>query len=568
MELLEKSGKPSKLDYFIGLVALFAFLLLFFQNTGFLKAYSHIIRWINLGILLIFMFDVAIKYFASKNKRVYLAKNWLDLIVFIPLLRFIPFIENLPFYIILWQTILIFMLISRTKRATKLIAMLSFRPAQLMLISFSFAIAVGTILLALPAATATGSEATFIDALFTSTSAVCVTGLIVQDTATYFSPFGQMVILALIQLGGLGIMTFSVSLALLMKRSFGPKESLEMREVLDQDLMSNVKNLVLFILKMTLILELAGALILFLLWGKRFGNIFVSLYHAFFHSISAFCNAGFSTFSDSLIQFNNDMSTNLVIMFLVVMGGLGFLVIRDFYHNLRNFFSRTKDRRMKLRIQTKLVLRVSLLLIVIGTLLIFAFEKSRGFAGLRYDNQLLISLFQSITTRTAGFNTFDIAKLSSATLFMMIVFMFIGASPGSTGGGVKTTTVAVLWSTLASALRQEENVRVFKRSVPNEVVQKVIILFVVSILLVVGFAMLLLYIEQKPMRDVLFETVSAFGTVGLSTGLTPTLSKAGKLVVTLLMFIGRLGPLTIGYAFARKRKPAKVVYAEEHVMIG
>ncbi|MBU0630613.1 MAG: TrkH family potassium uptake protein [Candidatus Margulisbacteria bacterium] len=568
MELMQKSSKPGLADYFIGYVALFAFLLLFFQNLSIIQAHQALIHKINFVILLVFIIDVVARAVAAPDKQQYLLSHWLDLIVFVPLLRFIPFVENLPFYVILWQTILIFMLISRSRRAGRLIAMISFRPAQLMLISFSFAIAVGTILLSLPAATAAGVKTGFIDALFTATSATCVTGLIVKDTATYFSPFGQMVILALIQLGGLGIMTFSVSLVMLLKRSFGPKENLEMREVLDQDLMGNVKSLIVFIFKMTLVLELTGTLLLFFLWRDSFSDPLAAFYHAFFHSISAFCNAGFSTFSDSLVHFNNDLSTNLVIMFLIIMGGVGFPVIRDFYHNLLNIFSRKKDHGMKLRVQTRLVLLVSLLLIVIGALLIFAFDKSRLLAGLSYDNQLLISLFQSVSARTAGFNTVNIGGLSSATLFLMIVLMFIGASPGSTGGGVKTTTVAVLWSILTSAMKQRENVQVFKKSLPDEIVHKVVILFVVSILLVVFFALLLLYFEEKPLRDVLFETVSAFGTVGLSTGLTPTLSNGGKLVVTLLMFIGRLGPLTIGYAFTRKRKPARVVYAEEHVMIG
>lgn len=556
------------LDAFIGLVAIFALGLLLLENCEYLQAYSTLISRLNLIVLLIFMGDVIWRFAASPNKAAHLKSNWFDLIVFVPLVQYVRGLDATPFFIVARQVVIITMLISRTRRANKLIAMLSFRPAQLMLTSFAFAIAFGAVLLMLPAATVSGVRLSLVDALFTATSAVCVTGLIVKDTATYFSPFGQLVILALVQIGGLGIMTFSVTLALLLRKSFGVKEQFEMQEVLDQDVISNVKNLVMFIFKMTFILEIAGALVLFLLWRDRFNGGLTALYHAVFHSVSAFCNAGFSTFSDSLMRFSDDLWTNLTIMLLVVLGGLGFIVIRDFYHNLRNKFGRNRDITMKLRVQTRLVLYVSMLLIAIGTLLIFFMERKLAFAGLRFDQRLLVSLFQSITTRTAGFNTVDIVRLSAPTLFFMLIFMFIGASPGSTGGGIKTTTIAVFWATIVSAFRQREQVQIFKRTIPFEIIQKAVLLFGAAIMLVMTFILVLLYTEQKPLLDVAFETVSAFGTVGLSTGLTPLLSSKGKIVITLLMFIGRLGPLTIGYAFAGRHRPANITYAEERVMIG
>ena len=460
------------------------------------------------------------------------------------------------------------MLVSRIRKATKFITLLSLKPTQLMIASFAFTIGVGAVLLMLPLATQTGQQASLIDALFTATSATCVTGLIVKDTGSYFSPFGQLVIISLIQIGGLGIMTFSVSLAIFMRRDMDLKRELIMHDVLNQDTLSDIKGLILFIVKMTIIFELIGAIILCFIWRNRFLSFPLTIYYSFFHSISAFCNAGFSTFSNSLTNFSKDIMTNITICLLIISGGLGFVVIKDLYENIKNKFVNKGSRKMRLKIQTKIVLTSTILLILAGFLCIFFIERDGALSTLDTKETVAVSLFQSITSRTAGFNTFDISKLCSATLFIIIILMFVGGCPGSTAGGIKTTTMSVLWATIVSGFRQKENVEISKRIIPAEIIQKAITVLVASLVIVFVFTSILLYLENKQFIDVFFETISAFGTVGLSTGITAELSAGGKFLITLLMFIGRLGPLTVGYAFIKRKKRVKYYYPEERIMIG
>jgi trk/ktr system potassium uptake protein len=558
-----------RLDYFIGVIALIAFFLLLAELSGYLDKYAHIFRLANMTILALFVIDVALKFILSESKLAHLRHNWLDFIVFIPLIQFYEGIESTPVAVIVRQVVITFMVISRTRKANRLISLLGLKPAQLMITSFSFAIGIGAILLMLPAATRTGERMTLVNALFTATSATCVTGLIVKDTAAYFSTFGQCVILALIQIGGLGIMTFSVSLAILARRSLGMDRQIVMQEVLDQDTVSSIRSFVMFIIKMTFAFELAGAATLYVIWRNRLGDGFTTGFHAFFHSISAFCNAGFSTFSDSLMGFADDIATNATICILILFGGFGFTPVKDMLTYLKERLFHTSGKVPRLRVQTRLVIAVSALLTLVGALAFFALERNGSLAPLSLKDKVLCSVFQSITTRTAGFNTVDTSVLSSAALLVMMALMFIGASPGSTGGGIKTTTVAVLWTTVTSGLRRTSDVQLFRRTIPQEVIQKALSVFIISTGIVLTFASLLLYFERRePLADVMFETVSAFGTVGLSTGVTARLTGPGKALVTVLMFVGRLGPLTIAYALLRFRRRARYHFAEERVMIG
>ena len=551
-----------KIDLLIGIIALFAFFLLLAELSSLFAAYAGLIRVMNVTILFLFILDVSLRFFLSKDKSRHFRENWLDLIVFIPLIRFLPGIEQTAFFVILWQLVIILMLVSRVRRANKLVTLLSLKPAQLMVTSFSFAIGMGAILLMLPLASASGEKTSLLDALFTATSATCVTGLIVKDTASHFSFFGQTVILALIQIGGLGIMTFSVSLALLLGKRLQMQRQIVMQDVLDQDTLLNVKDLVLFIVKMTVFFELIGALVLFFLWQGRFESKLTCVYYALFHSVSAFCNAGFSTFTDSLMRFSQDTWTNFTIMALIILGGLGFTVVKDLFDSLR------KKKAVRFRVQTKVVLIVSFSLIVAGTIGFYLLENHHSLIGLKTKDKILVSFFQSVTSRTAGFNTCNISGLSTATLFMIMILMFVGGSPGSTAGGIKTTTVAVLAAAMVSGFRQKQESELYRRTIPFEVVRKAFSVFLISLFIVAAFFLLLLYIEQERFPDLMFEAVSAFGTVGLSTGATALFSQKGKIVVTLLMFIGRMGPLTITYAFLQPRKPPRYSYAEERVMIG
>jgi len=462
------------------------------------------------------------------------------------------------------------MLLSRTRRVKNFITLFGLKPAQLMLMSFAGVIVFGTVLLMLPASTVPGEETGLINAFFTATSATCVTGLIVYDTATHFTFFGQLVILALIQIGGLGIMTFSVSLALLMRRGVSMKDQSIMQDVLDQDTLQSVKRLVGFIIAMTFLLETAGAIVLFKAWKPLFHGSVETAWHAIFHSISAFCNAGFSTFSNSLMGFAQDVPTNLTIGGLIILGGIGFVVIGDFYQAIRTRLFTRQKRRHKFRIQSRLALAWTGGLILFGTALIYWIEQKHLLEGMAANNALLVSLFQSVTTRTAGFNSCNIGLLQPATLFLFIVLMFIGACPGGTGGGIKITTPAVLWAVIRAGFRRRGETELYRRTLPIEVIQKAVMVLCSSLLLVCGAVGLMAFFEpDKEFLDLFFETVSAFGTVGLSTGITGALSEAGRVLITLLMFVGRLGPLTIGFAFMlRKRQPAKYSYSEERIMIG
>lgn len=557
-----------KFDYLIGIIAILAFLLLIAELSSYFTPYALIIKMANLVILLLFIADVFLRFFLSKDKKNYFKTKWFDFIVFIPLIQFIRGIEQLSFFVIVWQIVIVTMLLSRLKRANKFIALLSLRPARLMATSFLFAIGIGTILLMLPVATKTGVRTSLVDALFTATSATCVTGLIVKDTAGYFSFFGQIVILFLIQIGGLGIMTFSVSLALLIRKRIEAQRQIVMQDILDQDTLAGVKDFIKFIIKMTLVFESVGAIALFIVWKNRFHSVFLSLYYAFFHSISAFCNAGFSTFSDSLMRFSTDVPTNAIICLLIILGGLGFTVIKDLFDMAKNKLMRESKKIINLRMQTKIVLVSSFLLILGGAWIFYIIENNNSLNSLSLKEKVLVSTFQSVTARTAGFNTCDFSNLSSATLLLMILLMFIGGSPGSTAGGIKTTTLSILWATLISGFKRRENIELYKRTIPYDVIQKAISVFIASFTTVTIFSLLLLYLEKKVFHDILFETMSAFGTVGLSTGATSQLSGKGKVIITLLMFIGRIGPLTIGYAFTRFGKPARYIYAEERPMVG
>ncbi len=555
-------------DYFVGFTAVFAFLLLLFENIVYLKPYSRIIGEINLAVSLIFILDMLLRLLASPDKKKHLLRNWFDLIVFIPFIQLAQGIENTPFFVIVRQLVIIAVLLSRVRKTAKLLSLLSLKPAQLLIVTFAAAIGVGTVLLMLPAATVSGVRTSLIDAFFTATSATCVTGLIVKDTGTYFSMFGQSVILGLIQIGGLGIMTFSVSLALVLGRRMNMKHEAIMSDVLDQSSLAEVKNIIMYIFKMTFIFELLGTVFLFFAWLGKTGGVLNTVYHSLFHSVSAFCNAGFSTFTSSLVGFREDVWTNAVICCLIIVGGLGFMVIKDIQKYFRSRFDFSLREKNNLKVQTKIVLCASLILVVLGGAAFYFLEKDYSFSGLSVKNKIMVSLFQSVTARTAGFNSCDIAGLSSASLFVMISLMFIGGSPGSTAGGVKTTALSVLWAVLISEIKGRENVEIGRRTIPPETIKKAVTIFFLSIILVVLFVSALLFVEKKVFIGTLFEAVSAFGTVGLSTGLTGALSMNGKLIVAILMFIGRLGPLTLGYAFLKRRVVPKYEYAQESVAIG
>ncbi len=439
-----------------------------------------------------------------------------------------------------------------------------FQPAQLLAISFVLVIVLGTLLLLLPFSTVSG-RISFEDALFTSTSAVCVTGLIVQDTATFFTPVGQVIILFLFQIGGLGILMFSTLILLVAGKSIRITDRLIIQEDFHHSHPSSVRSLILNIFVYVIFFESLGTLLLFMRWGKEFAfprSLFISL----FHSVSAFCNAGFSLFSNSLISFRGDVFLNAVFVGLIVLGGLGFLVHLEIRQSAYNVIRR---QRSKLSLHSKLVISMTLLLILLSFFLFLAIEWDNSLRGMPLTGKLVSTLFQVVTPRTAGFNTMDFNSLSMASIFLMIILMFIGASPGSTGGGVKTSTVGVIFAFLRSKLAARDSVALFYRSLPLELISKAYTVVALGIC-VIAVATILIAIGQPEasLEEILFEVFSAFGTVGLSLGLTPKLGPFGKLIIVLTMYIGRIGPLSLLLAFSRSRARGQYQYADERVMIG
>ena len=431
---------------------------------------------------------------------------------------------------------------------------------QVLALGFLSAIAIGTILLILPAASSTQKSIGFINALFTATSATCVTGLIVLDTGKDFSTFGQLVILILLQCGGLGIMTMSTMFAFLAGKRISLRHRLLIQESLNQFSIGGLVRLAKYILIFTAVIEGVGAAILFFYWQRIYSPL-QALYLAAFHSISAFCNAGFSLFSDSLIRYKGDLVINLTFIILIILGGIGFLVLLE-------FFQYGKNRTLSLH--AKLALKISLILILIGFIIIFFVESNNPstLGNLSFSEKMFGSIFQSVTARTAGFNTIHIGNMQNATLFLIIILMFIGASPGSTGGGVKTTTFGLLILYVWSSLKGKEEIQVFKRRVSQDIIPKVLAVITLSVGLIIIMTILLSYVEGEDFIKILFEVVSAFGTVGLSTGITPSLSLTGKIIIIITMFTGRIGPLGLALALIQKREPEMIRYPEEKIMVG
>lgn len=443
-------------------------------------------------------------------------------------------------------------------------------PANSLIIGFAGLILMGTILLMLPAAS-TGKHLEFVNALFTSTSAVCVTGLTVVDTGSTFSTFGQSIILILIQFGGLGIMTMSTLFLMLAGRRPGVAGQIMIQDTFthsrERNMFSILKDVVLF----TGVIEGLGIVVMFFCFLPGYG-VQRALFLSIFHSISAFCNAGFSVFSDSFIGYQNNWVLNLMVCFLIVSGGIGFLVLSE----LKEKFSIKKRFLSRISLHSKLVLSTTAILIVVGTVLIIAMEWRNTLAPLSVPNRLLAAFFQSVTARTAGFNTLPIGNMANQTLFMLILLMFIGASPGSCGGGIKTTSMATMIALGFSRFRGHERPQLFRRTISDASVGKAVSVIILSAIVICTGTMLLLMSEigelthlesRGKFLEIFFETVSAFGTVGLSTGVTGGLSGIGKIIISVVMFVGRLGPLVVGVAVSRNTV-SRYYYAEETIMVG
>jgi trk system potassium uptake protein TrkH len=444
-----------------------------------------------------------------------------------------------------------------------------FTPARILVSGFALVILAGALLLTLPAATHDGQGLPFLDALFTSTSAVCVTGLVVVDTATTLTLFGEIIILLLIQVGGLGFMTFATLFAIILGKKITLKERLLLQEALNQISLEGIVRLAKSVIIISFVIEALGTLILTLRWSFDFGWD-KAFYYGLFHAVSAFNNAGFDLFGNfsSLTAYIGDPVINITVMLLIISGGLGFTVIASL-----NPLRAGKLRwPRKLSLHTKLVLQVSAILIFLGTVVIFLLEYTNPLTlgPLPWGTKILAALFQAVSPRTAGFNTINLADMHETTLLFIVVLMFIGASPGSTGGGIKTTTFSALIFSVLSTFRSEPYVVIEGRTLPNDIIRKALAVAASAAFLVIFMTFILALTEKANLFPLLFEVTSAFGTVGLSLGVTLILSAFGKAAIILTMFIGRLGPLTLVFFLSQRTagSAAQLKYPDERIIIG
>ena len=574
---------------------------------------KEVLHWIETVALVGLLLDPLARVALARDRWALLRFRWFEValavafVAFVAVMYFAEVAEADAWMLRAVHVAIVLGLAARMVEFHQFLATLQVRPALLMVGSFLTLISIGTGLLLLPAATAPGEPATrFTDALFSATSAVCVTGLVVVDTGTHWSRFGQYVILVLIQLGGLGLMTYASVLALFMWRGMRVRETLVLREVFTHDLRAEIGRLTKFILLTTLAVEAVGALLLMGLWDHTAtGNVMTSgerIYYSVFHSVSAFCNAGLCLYRESMVDYRSTWQANVVFPLLIVSGGVGFAVLYNLARVVRYRVlgrGRAPLAKRRLTLQAKMALVTTAVLLGGGLVLVLVLETASGSPdqwactavgpgvapgaaagaaapqsplGTTWAERLTGAWFLSTTARTAGFNTTDTTRLAVPTKFLTVVLMFVGASPGSTGGGIKTVTVAVILCGVWAALRGREEVQVFKRALPAETVRRAMAILAVGVAWITAMSMIISAwgISEGAhctFLDVLFETQSAFATVGLSTGTTPLLNTVGRILITATMFVGRVGPLSLFVAMQIKGRPQRYGYATESVAI-
>lgn len=433
-------------------------------------------------------------------------------------------------------------------------------PPRILVSGFALIILIGAFLLSMPFASADGERLRFIDALFTATSATCITGLVVVDTGTHFSTAGQIIIMVLFQIGGLGFMTMATLFALVLKRRISLRERLILQEAMNQTSMEGIVRLIQRVVIYTLSIEAAGFAVLTARFAAEM-PLGEAAYFGLFHSVSLFNNAGFDLFGSfrSFTPYVADPVISLTGFLLILLGGLGFIVISDLLEFKKN---------KRLSLHSKVVLTTTGALLGISIVIIFIFEYTNALAPLNWDGKLLASMFQSIAPRSGGVNTLDISSLRQATQFFLIILMFIGASPGSTGGGIKVTTFMTLIGAVIAMMRGKDEVVLFRYRLARERIFKALTITMFALAVVIGVTMVLCTTEDRQFLRILFEVVSAFGTCGLSTGITPYLTDAGKLIIALTMFAGRLGPLTLAYALGPRKEKELYRLPEGKIIIG
>ncbi|MEN3038738.1 MAG: TrkH family potassium uptake protein [Candidatus Kryptonium sp.] len=549
---------------------------------------ERILHQFNSIAIFYFVFFNLSKLILNPDPISYLRRKWLEFILtFLIIIQSIGFlfyihraqvidIETIVrIYIASSQIYLTLDIALKALRYSQKLIQKSVHPARLLVLSFLIMILLGTSLLLLPKSTYNGIS--FIDALFTATSAVCVTGLIVVDTGTHFTRLGQIIIIILIQLGGLGIMTFTTFFVILLSGGIGIKERILLSEIFSEKNLSKISSTVSRILILTFSIEALGAIALFyFLPDSIFKSKAEKLFHSIFHSISAFCNAGFSTFSNNLIDIKNNIPAILTIALLFILGGLGFIVLSEsiekpFLRTVRKIeFLRNKipPQTIAFSLHSKLTIYTTGILIIFGTLIFLLLEFNNTLKTEDFFNKIIHAFFQAVTPRTAGFNTLEISKIGISTSLFIILLMWIGASPGSTGGGIKTTSFALVVLKIYAMITGKERIEIFKKQISEESISRAFVSALLSAFLILTATFILTLTERTlELIDIFFEVVSAFGTVGLSRGITADLTIFGKLIIIMMMFIGRVGPLVFSFALFGKIERRKYEYQKENVLV-
>jgi trk system potassium uptake protein len=488
-------------------------------------------------------------------------------------------IANLKFQFFLTNLLISISFFIELSKLTLKVNRLKLNPSLVFLLSFLIVIIIGTGLLSLPNATVNGIS--FIDALFTSTSAVCVTGLIVLDTSSDFTFLGQSIIMALFQIGGLGVMTFTSFFGFFFKGSYSLQNQLFLKDIINEESMGKINTTLIKIILFTLLIEGIGAVLIYNLIDSRlFESKGDQFFFSIFHAISGFCNAGFSTLSNGLYEggFQVQYHVHLVIAFVIIFGGIGFPVILSYYNYLKHLFIGSQKHLLGtekyqhlsrgVNINTKLIVITTVILLVTGFVFYFIFEQNHTLKGLSGYGKFVTAFFGTVTPRTAGFNTVDLTQMAVPTILIYLILMWIGASPGSTGGGLKTTTIAVAVLNAISVAKGKERTEIFSREISNESIRKAFSSILLSFLIIgLGVFLVMLFDPEKNLIAVAFEIFSAFSTVGLSLGITGDLSTSSKIVVTIIMFIGRVGTLTVMVALIRKATTQRYHFPKESVYI-
>jgi trk system potassium uptake protein len=525
-----------------------------------------------------YVINYLIRLLYSFHRVEFLNRTWFEgflMLIIVFNMIFLHFFEMKPLHeayqMLITNYFLVLIIYEFIKLSTK-INKIKLQPATTFIASFFILIGMGTLLLMLPASTLGAGSMPFIDALFTSTSASCVTGLTVVDTGSYFTVKGHFIILCLIQMGGLGIITFATFFSSFFAKGTGIKHQSMMQNIFSSESLLSAQGLFKQIIVITLLIEGIFAIAIFFTWGKEvyFESLEKKIFYSVFHSVSAFCNAGFSLFTDGFYapEVRKAYMLHLVVAFTIIFGGLGFPVIEDVF-SFKNLRERLAYPWKDWKLSSKIAIYTSAALVVFGAIAFFLLERNNTLEGMNFMERVIISFFQSVTTRTAGYNTVDFSKLTEPIIIVMIFLMFIGGSSASTAGGIKTSTFYIIVISAFATIRERLRVETGNRTIPNDLIFKAYSLFAFAVTFNFISVFVLTITEQGAgFLNITFEQVSAFGTVGLSTGLTPKLSVAGKIIIITSMFVGRVGLLTLALTLSRRVATTSYRYPNAHIMIG